>query len=146
MISADTSKGNGGDYDAFHVWDVDTLQQVAQYQGYMDTRRYATLLQTIGRQYNNALLVVQVNNTGQAVVGFILEDGYPNLYYDAKVDSTMSVNQKIRKLLKSSQHQPGFMTTNKSRPLIIEQMRRMIQDKQVIFYSSRTIQQLRTFI
>ena len=112
----------------------------------MDTRRYASFLQVVGKEYNNALLVVQSNNTGQAVIRFLIQDGYQNLYYDPKTKQNQGITQKIRQLIRSDKHTPGFATTNKTRPLMIQQMARMIRQKQVIIYSIRTIQQLRTFV
>ncbi len=62
VVCADVSRGDATDYSAFHVLDVESLEQVAEYKGRMSTRDYGNLLVNIATEYNNALLVIENNN------------------------------------------------------------------------------------
>ena len=39
MVVADVARGDGGDYSACHVIDIEEASQVAEYKGKMDTKR-----------------------------------------------------------------------------------------------------------
>jgi hypothetical protein len=86
IVCADVSRGDGEDYSAFHVFDVDTLEQVAEYRGKVDTRSYGHLLVSIATEYNNALLAIDNSNMGWDVVQVALDLNYSNLYYSYKND------------------------------------------------------------
>jgi hypothetical protein len=59
VITADVARGDGADYSAFHIMEVESMKQVGSYKGKIDTKEYGRLLNTIGREYNNALVVVE---------------------------------------------------------------------------------------
>ena len=86
MVIADVARGDGKDYSAFHVLDVDNLEQVAEYKGKLDTKTYGNLLVSISTEYNDALLVIENANIGWAVIQQVIDRGYPNLYYTYKDD------------------------------------------------------------
>ena len=84
MLVADVARGDGRDYSAFHVLDVTEMKQVAEYQGKVELDMYAMFLSDAGRQFGNAMLVVENNNVGYAVLTKLDEMNYPNLYYSTK--------------------------------------------------------------
>ena len=43
VLSADVSRGDGSDYSAFHVMDIETMEQVAEYKGRMSTKDFGNL-------------------------------------------------------------------------------------------------------
>jgi hypothetical protein len=51
-----------GDYSVATVWNRTTGEEVAFYRGLMAPDKFAELLNKLGRKYNNALMVVEVNN------------------------------------------------------------------------------------
>ena len=66
IVCADVSRGDSSDYSAFHILDIENLEQVAEYKGRMSTRDYGNLLVNMATEYNNALLVIENNNIGWA--------------------------------------------------------------------------------
>ena len=80
MIAADVSRGDSSDYSAFHVIDVESCTQVAEYKGHLSTKDFGNLLVAVGTEYNDALLVVENANIGWATLQQIIEREYKNLY------------------------------------------------------------------
>ena len=84
VVSADVSRGDGTDYSAFHIIDVESLEQVAEYKGKISTQDFGNMLVNVASEYNNALLVVENNNIGWAAIQQVIDREYPNLFYTSK--------------------------------------------------------------
>jgi hypothetical protein len=143
LLVADVSRGDGRDYSAFHILDLHTLNQVAEYQGKINLDMYSNLLNTTGREYGDCMLVVENNNIGFAVLEKLMELQYPNLYHSIKstheyVDSYMAEAR--------SNAVAGFTTSSKTRPLIIAKLEEFIRNKLLTIRSSRTLNEMKTFI
>jgi len=149
IISADVSRGDGSDYSAFHVLDSQTLEQVAEYKGKLDTKTYGNLLVSVGTEYNDALVVVENANIGWAVLQQIIDRGYPNIHYTYKEDGYVDPSIQIPKGYDIAQKEkmvPGFTTSSKTRPLIISKLEDHFREKTVIIRSKRTIDELMVFV
>jgi hypothetical protein len=145
-LIADVARGDGNDYSGFHVLDVESLTQVAEYKSQVDTREYANIILSTAAEYNNALVVIENANIGWDVIQTILERGYNNVHYSYKHNSNMEFTQYIDKYNKVDGLVPGFSTTEKTRPLVIERMRDFIENKLVNIKSLRLLEELRVFI
>ena len=44
MVVADVARGDGGDYSACHVFDIETATQVAEYKGKIDTKDLSIIM------------------------------------------------------------------------------------------------------
>ena len=116
---------------------------MGEYQGKPTPDMYANFLNQVGREFGNAMLVVENNNIGYTVLDKLVEHAYPNLYYSIK-----STHEYIE------QHQAeayqsavaGFTTSMKTRPLIVAKLEEFIRNKLITIYSSRTINEMKTFI
>ena len=148
VVCADVSRGDATDYSAFHIIDVESLEQVAEYKGRMSTRDYGNLLVNIATEYNNALLVVENNNIGWAAIQQCIDREYENLFYMSKdlqiVDVHRQVNNKINRMEK--QLVPGFTLTQKTRPLVIAKLEEFFRERLVTVHSQRLIDELFVFI
>ena len=144
MISADVARGDGSDYSAFHVWDIENCTQIAEYKGKLSPRDYGAVLCGVASEYNNALLVCENANVGWSTIEEIIHRGYPNLYYGD--DSTQDTAESYASKLDHGRLTPGFTTSPKTRPLIIAKLVDYIHQKSVIIRSKRTLLELRTFI
>ena len=143
LLVADVSRGDGRDYSAFHVLDLHTLNQAAEYQGKVNLDMYSNLLNTTGREYGDCMLVVENNNVGFAVLEKLIELQYPNLYHSIKstheyVDSYMAEAR--------SNSVAGFTTSSKTRPLIVAKLEEFVRNKLITIRSSRTLNEMKTFI
>jgi hypothetical protein len=143
LIVADVSRGDGADYSAFHILKLETLEIIGEYQGKPAPDLFANMLNQVGREFGNAMMVVENNNIGYTVLDKLIEYGYPTLYYSIK-----STHEYIE------QHQAeahtsaiaGFSTTMKTRPLIVAKLEEFIRNKLIKVYSSRIINEMKTFI
>ena len=148
VVSADVSRGDGTDYSAFHIIDVETLEQVAEYKGKISTQDFGNMLVNVASEYNNALLVVENNNIGWAAIQQVIDREYPNLFYTSKdlqyVDVQHQITNKYR--VQERNMVPGFSTTQKTRPLIIAKLEEMFREESVMVHSQRLIDELFVFI
>ena len=148
IVGADVSRGDGADFSAFNIFDLDTLEQVAEYKSKETTNRYASILRSIATEYNDALLVVENNNVGWAVLQAIIDQGYDNLFWMRKdhqfVDTAKTFSNKYRAYDRNMI--PGFTTSSKTRPLIIEKMSQFVREGSVKINSIRLIEELFVFI
>ena len=148
IVVADVARGDGTDFSATQVFDVETMTQVAEYKGQLGTTDYGNFLIELSTKYNDALLVVENNNIGWATLQTIIDRGYPNLFYMSKdlqvVDVEHQMSNKYRTQDKNMV--PGFSTTLKTRPLIIAKMEEYTREKMVNLNSARLIEELFVFI
>jgi len=145
MVVADVARGDSKDFSAFHVIDIDTNTQVAEYKGQISPKEFGYLLVAIATEYNEALLVVENNNIGWATLDSIQERGYKNLYYSPKTEA-INAESYLEKLDDPSKLVPGFSMNLRTRPLVINKFREYIGDKSVIIQSKRLVEEMKVFI
>jgi len=148
VVSADVSRGDGTDYSAFHIIDVESLEQVAEYKGKISTQDFGNMLVNVATEYNNALLVVENNNIGWAAIQQVIDREYENLFYTSKDLQYVDVQHQITNKYRAQERNmvPGFSTTSKTRPLIIAKLEEMFREESVNVHSSRLIDELFVFI
>jgi hypothetical protein len=149
VVVADVARGDGADYSAFHVLDIDNVKQVAEYKGKIGTTEYGNMLVTVATEWNNALLVIENANIGWAVIQVAIDKNYPNLYYSYKQDAYVDEDVHLRKgydLKNKAQKVPGFSTTSKTRPLLISKLETYFREKSPVVHSRRLIDELLVFI
>ena len=148
VVSADVSRGDGTDYSAFHIIDVESLEQVAEYKGKISTQDFGNMLVNVATEYNNALLVVENNNIGWAAIQQVIDREYPNLFYTSKDLQYVDVQHQITNKYRSQERNmvPGFSTTQKTRPLIVAKLEEMFREESVLVHSNRLIDELFVFI
>ncbi len=148
LVSADVARGDGADYSAFHVIDVESFTQVAEYKGQVGTKDYGNMLVNVATEYNNALLVIENLNIGWGAIQQVLDRKYPNLFYSSSdlkyVDVEHQMTNRINSLEKKMT--PGFTTTSVTRQLIISRLESYMREKAINVQSTRTIDELYTFI
>lgn len=148
LVCADVARGDGSDYSTFHIIDIDSLTQVAEYRGQLTTKDFGNLLVGIATEYNDALLVVENNNVGWATIQQVLDRGYKNLYYSYKQDvlDSDAFLTKGYDLANKTDMVAGFTMSHKVRPLAISKFDLLMREKQLILRSKRLMDELQTFI
>jgi hypothetical protein len=142
IVAADVARGDGTDYSVAHVFRLDTMEQVAEYQGKLTTDMFAPLLFSIGKEYNNALMIIENNSLGLAVLNKIEELEYPNIYYSAR-----STHEYIEaNMIDVVDGIAGFTMSMKTRPLVIAKLEELIRNKIINVKSQRLVNELKTFI
>ena len=148
LICADVARGDGTDYSAAQVFDIEEMEQVAEYKGQLGTTEFGNFLIELATKYNDALLVVENNNIGWATLQTIIDRGYENLFYQEKnhlvVDEENHQTNRYRSIDKNKI--PGFTTTLKTKPLIVAKMEEYTREKMVKLKSTRLIDELFVFI
>jgi len=143
LMSVDVSRGDGADFSTFHLIKLETLEIVGEYQGKATPDMFANMLNQVGREFGSAMMVVENNNIGYTVLDKLTEYAYPNLYYSIK-----STHEYVEQHI--GEHQTsavaGFSTTMKTRPLIVAKLEEFIRNKLIKIYSSRTVNEFKTFI
>mgnify|MGYP003627566648 CR=1 FL=1 len=143
LLVADVARGDGADYSTFHIIKLETLEVIGEYQGKSTLDMFANLLNQVGREFGNCMVVVENNNVGYSILDKLIEYQYPNIYYSIK--STHEYIEQYQAEVHSSAV-PGFSTTMKTRPLIIAKLEEFIRNKLIKVYSSRTANEMKTFI
>ena len=144
LITADVARGDGEDYSACHVFDVETCEQVAEYKGQLGPRDYGRFLLSLGKLYNTALVSVENASIGWSTIEEIIEQGYPNLYYGTSntFETVESYNVKWDK----DKLTPGFTNSARTRPILVAKIIEYIEGKSCTIHSKRLLSELRTFI
>ena len=143
LLVSDVARGDGQDYSAFQIIKLETMEQVAEYQGKIAPDLYSDMLFQTGKEYGNALIVVENNNIGYNVLEKLIERKYPNIYYSVK-----STHEYIDQLQAeyTNNSVPGFTTTAKTRPLVISKLEEFIRNRIINTYSARFAEEAATFI
>ena len=143
LLVADVARGDGADSSAFHIIKLETMEVVAEYKGKPTIDAYSRILYDAGMEYGECLLVVENASVGWSVLEKLTELAYPNLYYSIK--STHEYVEQYQAETMSNAV-AGFTTSSKTRPLVIAKLEEFIRNKLIRIYSSRTVEELKTFI
>jgi len=146
MVIADVARGDGKDFSAAHVIHVESNTQVAEYKGQLPPKEFGFFLVGLATEYNQALLVVENANIGWSALDAIQERGYKNLYYSPKSEAGSNSDAYFDQYMDNSKLVPGFTTSMKTRPLVINKFREYIGDKSVVIQSKRLLEEMKVFI
>ena len=151
VLVADVSRGDGMDYSAFHIYDVDTMEHCASFKSKIDTRDFAYLIMSAATEWNKALLVVENHSVGWDVIQECLNAKYPNLYYSFRNDPFFDPNIQLRKnydLQDRKDMTPGFTSSTKVRMNLISKLEMYFTDPNTPLDMKclRTINELKTFM
>ena len=149
VVVADVARGDGADYSTFHVIDVESVTQVAEYKAQIGVKEFGNMLVNVATEYNEALLVIENANIGWAAIQPAVDRGYKNLYYTYKHEGVVDPDIQLRKgydIKDKSQMVPGFTTSARTRPLLISKLDIYFREKACTVRSSRLIDELFVFV
>jgi hypothetical protein len=148
LLCADVARGDGADYSTFHVFDVETLEQVAEYQNKIGTTEFGHLIVSVASDYNDAVVVVENASVGWAVIQTIIDKQYRNLFYSTSDLKYVDVEHQFTNKVYANDKKmvPGLITSPKSRPLMINKMEMYFRERSAIIHSHRLYKELTTFI
>jgi hypothetical protein len=148
IVSADVARGDGEDYSSFHVIDVETSTQVAEYKGKVETKQFGNMLVSIATEYNDALLIPENSSIGWNAIQQIIDRGYKNLFYMSKDLQYVDVEHQMTGKYYGEERKmvPGFTTSQRTRPLVISRLKEYMLDNSFTIRSSRMCAELETFI
>ena len=139
FIGADVATGRATDYSSFTCMDKVGEEQ-AVYKGRMSVDKYARLLGDTGQLFNWATLAPESNDVGLAVTSMLQAEGYPKLYYFQKM---VKKKGKTRPEVDTA---PGWLTTSKNRPVIIDGLESDIRNDVITCKDPFFVYEAKTFI
>ncbi len=149
IVSADVARGDGSDYSAFVILDVENVTQVAEFKGQLSTTEFGHMLVAVATEWNNALLVIDNNGVGWAVVQVALDMNYNNLFYHYRNDPYTDDYKHLVKgydLQDRSKMVPGASINTATRPVMISKFETYFREKTPICRSKRSVDEFHTFI
>lgn len=134
VIGADTA-GTGSDFFAAQVLDNRNGEQVAVLHGKMDEDVFTRQLYCLGIYYQTALLGVETNFSTFPVME-LERLRYPKQYVRETVDD---FTHKVK-------NSYGFLTTSKTRPIILSELIRTVRDDIKTVCDADTLLEMLTFV
>ena len=142
LMVSDIARGDGTDYSVAHIFDVATMNQVAEYQGKITPDMFAPVLYSMGSEYNDALLVIENNSFGIGVLTRLRELAYKNLYFSVK-----STHEYVDEMMAEAiGGVAGFTMSMKTRPLVIAKFEEFVRNKLITINSVRLANEIKTFV
>lgn len=138
IVGGDPSEGvEGGDYSVATIWDRETGEEVAMYRGLIPPDIFGEKLNKWGRKYNDALMVVEINNHGLTTMTVLKQKLYPSLYFRL---------QKLESIGVSSSDKLGWKTTKVTRPLMIDELAQACRDGDLTIHSKELLDEMTVFV
>lgn len=128
LLAVDTAGGGAdGDYAVVEVLELETGLQCAEVRRHMGVRELAKVAAELGREYRNAIAVVERNNHGAAVLAYLGgEERYSEIYEMGGM--------------------PGWLTTAANKPRMISGLGTLLAESPWLFSSKRLLTECRTFV
>lgn len=138
VCGVDVAEGvSGGDSSTACILDRESGEEVAFFKGFLPPDKYAERLNRWGRMYNNALMIVEINNHGLTTVTGLKNLMYPQMYFrQAKFDAV--ANGQGDRL--------GWKTTKVTRPLLIDDLNEVLRGESITLHTKETLDEMVTFI
>ena len=134
VIGGDTA-GEGSDYNIGKVLDNKTGEQVCVLRKQHDEDLYAKQMYCLGVYYNNALIGIETNYSTYPTME-LERLGYENLYVRETFDNyTHKAKQSF-----------GFVTTEKTRPVIISNLIKWVREDTQCLNDPTTLEEMLTFV
>ena len=145
IAAADVARGDGEDYSAIHIIEAERSIQVAEYKGKIPTKEFGNLMVSLATEYNDALLIPDNSSIGWNAVQQVIDRQYRNLFYMSKDMQYVDVENQIS-VGNRGQMVPGFIISQRTRPLIIAKLEEYMRENSITIRSARTMAEFDTFI
>jgi hypothetical protein len=144
-LIVDVSRGKGLDYSAFSVIDITVMpyRQVCTFRDNMiGPIDYATSIHNIAKIYNNAYLMVEVNDIGGQVADILyFEYGYENMIF---TENAGRAGKRVSGGFGKNVDR-GIRTTKSVKSVGCSVLKMLIEQNQLIIQDFQTIQELSRF-
>lgn len=135
-IGCDVGMGvRNGDLSVAQVLDADK-RQVAVWRGLVHPDYFAKIIVALGYYYNTALVAPERNNHGILTCVHLRDLQYPNIYTDVTegaLDDKDTINI-------------GFLTTEKTKPLIIDELRAADRERAITINDQTTLREMLSYV
>ena len=147
VITVDTARGQGLDYSAFAVIDIteSPYKLVARFRNNtIAPLVFPTAIKRVGDRYNNAFILVEINDIGAQVADILFQD----LEYENVLQAVYKgrAGQVIGSGFGSASSQMGVRTTVPVKKLGCSVLKSLVENDKLIIEDMETIQELYTFV
>ena len=146
LMVCDVSRGKGLDYSAFQLLDVTKMpyQQAALYRNNSVTPvDYAEVIHRVAKAYNNAAVLVEVNDIGEQVSHTLHYDfGYDNVLFTENAGRS---GKRITSGFGGKGVDKGIRTTKIVKSVGCSILKLLVEQNQLIINDFNTINELATF-
>lgn len=146
VIVVDTSRGIGGDYSAFTVFDVTKVPYsvVAKYRdNKISPLLYPDIIYKVAKDYNNAYVLVEINDNGQQIADQLHNDlEYENIFSvgsSTKTGPMISAGYKTNSTL-------GIRTTKQVKRVGCSVLKTLVEEQKLLIFDADIISELTTFV
>ena len=147
LITVDVSRGVGGDYSAFIVFDITTVPYriVAKYRNNeIKAMLFPNVINDVARSYNNAWVLCEVNDIGDQVASILNYDlEYPNVLMCAMRGRA---GQIVGQGFSGNKTQLGVKMSVTVKKIGCANLKNIVEDDKLIFNDYEIISELTTFI
>lgn len=135
-FGVDTASGSGNDYSTITAFDSDGQQVMSFYHNKIAVYEFAQVIYDLGIFYNYAFLTVERNSYGLPVIERLRKErGYLNMY------KMKTFDERGKKKL-----QIGFITSEKTKAIMISDMKEQFELGLVNIECKTTLQQMQMFV
>lgn len=136
-VGADVGFGVRKDYSVAQVLDSQRRQVAVWRSDRYNSDYFGSVLANLGRHYNDAKIICERNGPGILTNRVIHNDeGYPYVHRETQYDKITDTETVVI----------GFLTTVKSKPLVIDQLRAHVRDAELHVYDKDTLEEMQTFV
>ena len=136
VIGGDPTRTTYGDYACAQIVNRHTLEQVAVWRGKTTPGTFAEELYKLGRYFNNALVVPEIEGPGHTTVGILIGLNYPNIFRRRKVDRTTHSNVPTY----------GWSTTAHNKELAIGWLLQNVVSRDLCIHDHHTFMEMRDYV
>ncbi|WP_150284747.1 DNA packaging protein [Rummeliibacillus sp. TYF-LIM-RU47] len=131
----DVASGVGQDNSTISIFNAEGEQCACFYSNKVPVYEFAQVVNDLGRYFNYAFLCVERNSYGLPLLERLRKEyGYENLLKQKVFNER---GKKIRQL--------GFMTTNVTKPIIVNDMKEHFECNMILIHSLETLDEMKIF-
>lgn len=148
ILSADIARGDGKDYSTIQILNVETMEQVAEFQGKIDPDLFANVIHAAAIAYNKAYVVAECNSFGLATTYKLTRRlGYTNVFYSKSIKKIhVRPTDYEEFVVDQDERIPGFQTTSQSKVMLVDAIRRAMRENIVKINSMRLMNEFSTWV
>ena len=144
-LVADVAKGVGGDYSAFQIIDITETPYriVAKYRNNeISPLLYPNIIYKVGRDYNYAWVLMEINISEQVAHILYSEMEYENILFVTR----HTLGQTVSGGFGGGKTQLGVMTDKKIKRIGCSNFKALVEEKKLLIQDADTISEISTFI
>lgn len=144
-LIADVAKGVGGDYSAFQVVDITETpyKLVAKYRNNeISPLLYPNVIYKVGKDYNNAWVLLEINISEQVAHILYSEMEYENILFVTRHTTGQTVSGGFG----GGKTQLGVVTDKKIKRIGCQNFKALVEENKLLVHDADTISEISTFI